>query len=143
MELVLTEMCAKTRNYFIEPSDIHLGTYTVSGSTLAPLDFLQEEQYFCIKGSAFNDGVHKYPANDLVDETFSGAVWAMRIPPAFIALEAEISAYKEKHGEHTPFVSESFGNYSYTKATDGNGKPISWDRAFATQLNEYRRISVL
>lgn len=142
MELVLTEMCAKTRNYFIEPSDIHLGAYTVSGSTLAPLDFLKEGQYFCIKGSTFNDGVHKYPANDLVDEVFDGAVWAMRIPPAFIALETEISAYKEKI-EQTPYVSESFGNYSYTKATDESGKPIAWDKVFAPQLNQYRKAKIV
>ena len=72
---MLTEICAELRNWFVVPDGVHIGTYTISGGSIAPLDFLQEGQYFRIIGSVFNDGVHQYPASDLTDETFHGAVY--------------------------------------------------------------------
>ena len=72
---MLTEICAELRNYFEVPNGRHFGKFTISGGSIAPLDFLQEGQYFRIIGSVFNDGVHQYPASDLTDEVFNGAVW--------------------------------------------------------------------
>ena len=89
---MLTEICAELRNWFVVPNGVHIQTYTISGGSIAPLDFLQEGQYFRIIGSVFNDGVHQYPASDLTDETFHGAVWSMAIPPSVIDLAAEIAA---------------------------------------------------
>ena len=138
---MLTEICAELRNWFVVPDGVHIGTYTISGGSIAPLDFLQEGQYFRIVGSVFNDGVHQYPASDLTDEQFHGAVWAMSLPPDFIALSAEIKAYNESDaGKPSPFTSESFGGYAYTKATDANGAPIGWQKAFASRLNKYRKL---
>ena len=37
-------------------------------------------------------------------------------------------------------TAESFGGYSYTKATDANGAPIGWHKAFASRLNEWRKL---
>jgi hypothetical protein len=136
---MLTELCAEIRNYFLSPNGIHTGTFTISGGTIAPLDFLKEGQYFRIIGSSFNDGVHQYPSADMVDESFEGAVWAMAVPPAVIALADEIKAYNEKGGV-SPYASESFGGYAYTKATDSNGAPLTWEKAFSARLAKYRRI---
>lgn len=141
---MLTELCAEIRNYFLLPDGVHTGTFTISGGKLAPLDFLREGQCFRIVGSTFNDGVHRYPAADLTDESFVGAVWAMAVPPAVIALAGEIKAYTESDsGKASAFTSESFGGYSYTKATDASGSPLSWEKAFAKRLNKYRRMNVL
>ena len=108
---------------------------------LPPLDFLQEGQYFRIVGSVFNDGVYQYPATSLTDEVFEGAVWAMAVPPTLIALSAEIKAYNDSDaGKPSPFTSESFGGYSYTKATDANGAPIGWQKAFASRLAKWRKL---
>ena len=138
---MLTEICAELRNWFVVPDGAHIGTYTISGGSIAPLDFLQEGQYFRIVGSVFNDGVYQYPATSLTDEGFEGAVWAMRLPPAVIALAAEIEEYnKSDAGKASPFTSESFGGYAYTKATDANGAPIGWQKAFASRLNKWRRL---
>ena len=138
---MLTEICAELRNYFEVPNGRHFGTFTISGGSIAPLDFLQEGQYFRIVGSVFNDGVYQYPATSLTDEVFEGAVWAMRLPPAVIALAAEIKAYNDSDaGKPSPFTSESFCGYSYTKATDSNGAPISWQKAFASRLNKWRKL---
>ena len=138
---MLTEICAELRNWFVVPNGVHIQTYTISGGSITPLDFLQEGQYFRIIGSVFNDGVHQYPAADLTDEVFHGAVWAMALPPSLIALSAEIEEYnKSDAGKASPYTSESFGGYSYTKATDANGAPISWQKAFASRLNKWRKL---
>ena len=138
---MLTEICAELRNYFEVPNGRHFGKFEISGGSIAPLDFLQEGQYFRIIGSVFNDGVHQYPASDLTDEVFHGAVWAMAVPPTLIALTAEIEEYNNSDaGKPSPFSSESFGGYSYTKATDASGEPISWQKAFASRLNKYRKL---
>lgn len=138
---MLTELCAELRNYFEVPNGRHFGKFTISGGSIAPLDFLQEGQYFRIVGSVFNDGVHQYPATSLTDEVFEGAVWAMAVPPTLIALAAEIKAYNDSDaGKTSPYTSESFGGYSYTKATDANGAPIGLQKAFASRLAKWRKL---
>ena len=138
---MLTELLAEIRNYFEVPNGRHFGKFEISGGSIAPLDFLQDGQYFRIIGSVFNDGVHQYPASDLTDEVFHGAVWAMAVPPTLIALTAEIEEYnKSDAGKVSPYTSESFGGYSYTKATDASGAPISWQKAFANRLNRWRKL---
>lgn len=141
---MLTELCVELRNYFLEPNGIHQGTFMISGGEIAPLDFIKDGQYIRIVGSTFNDGVYQYPVAGLTDETFTGAVWALAIPPAVKALADEIKAYVESEGaKPSPYTSESFGNYSYTKATDATGAALSWERVFAKRLNKYRRMNVL
>ena len=138
---MLTEICAEIRTYFEVPNGRHFGKFEISGGSIAPLDFLQEGQYFRIVGSVFNDGVYQYPATFLTDEVFEGAVWAMAVPPTLIALSAEINAYNDSDaGKPSPFTSESFGGYAYTKATDANGAPIGWQKAFASRLNKWRKL---
>ena len=139
--MIITEICAELRNWFVVPNGVHIQTYTISGGSIAPLDFLQEGQYFRIIGSVFNDGVHQYPASDLTDETFHGAVWSMAIPPSVIDLAAEIEEYnKSDAGKASPYISENFGGYGYTKATGSNGKVLTWKSVFADALNRYRKL---
>ena len=138
---MLTEICAELRNYFEVPNGRHFGKFEISGGSITPLDFLQEGQYFRIVGSVFNDGVYQYPATSLTDEVFEGAVWAMALPPSLIALTAEIEEYnKSDAGKASPYISENFGGYSYTKATDANGAPIGWQKAFSSRLNKWRKL---
>lgn len=138
---MLEKMCTECRNYFVKT--IRFGTFKIEGGAIEPLDFLQEGQYFRIVGSVLNDGVYQYPSSDLVDETFDGAVWAMSVPPSFIALSAEIKDWQDKDGNPSAYTSESFGGYSYTKATNAKGQVATWKEVFASQLNTYRRMSIL
>lgn len=140
---MLTELCAELRNYFVVK--IHEGRFTIDGGKIAPLDFIQENQYFRIVGSVFNDGVYKNTTDlKLTDEIFSGSVWAMAVPPSVVALAEEIKKYNDSdEAKPSAYTSESFGGYSYSKATDENGSPIGWQKVFASRLNKYRRISVL
>lgn len=141
---MLTELCAELRNYFLVPGGIHTGSFKISGGSIAPLDFLQDGQYFRIVGSVFNDGVHQYPAIGLIDEEFAGAVWAMAVPPCVVALADEIDAFcRSDAAKVTPYASESFGGYSYTRATGADGLPLRWQSVFSKQLNKYRRMNVL
>ena len=144
---MLDELCAEIRNYFLRgDKDIHAGVYEISGGSIA-LPFLLTGQYFRIVGSVLNDGVYKYPANTLKDEVFEGAVWAMAVPPAVIALAADIDAWKAANATaiNSPYTSESFGGYSYSKASGDSesGGAINWQTQFRTRLNPYRRLSIL
>ena len=137
---MLNEVCAELRNYFV--ADIHNGKFEIVGGKITPLDFIQENQHFRIVGSVFNDGVHKY-TDELVltDETFIGAVWSMAVPPSVIDLAAEIKAYNESDaGKPSAYTSESFGGYSYSKATDSNGAPLKWQKVFNDRLKIWRKI---
>ena len=141
LEQVLTHL----RNWFIVPNGVHHGTYTLEGGSIA-LPFLRDNQYFRIMGSVFNDGLHQYgPAMCfLEDETFTGTIWALAIPGAVIELAGEIAEWEKKYGEvlNSPYTSESFGGYSYTKpavASDGAGSS-GWQAAFRSRLNPYRKL---
>lgn len=135
LEAVLTHI----KNWFLV--NVYEATYTIKDSTLE-LPFLQNGQYYRICGSVFNDGLHKYGDNDLQDETFTGTVWALAIPKAVVELSTEIEAWQAKNGEaaQSPYSSESFGGYSYSKATDSTtGGPVTWQTAFRSQLNPWRK----
>ena len=140
---MLTEICSALKNWF-EPHDgsgRHFGTFQIKNGTLAPLDFLQNGQYFRIVGSVFNDGVHQYPGTDLIDEVFDGAVWEMCPPPAFLSLAAEIKAYMQSDAaKPSPYISESIGGYNYQKAWDKNGVQIGWQTIFSQRLRPWRKL---
>lgn len=123
------------RNWF--QVSIRENTYTIEDGSIA-LPFLAQDQYFRVCGSVFNDGLHKYPANDLKDETFRGTVWALAIPADVVEISEEIKTWAEKNGT-SPYVSESFGGYTYTKATNGKGGVASWEATFAPRLNAWRK----
>ena len=142
---MLTEICQELRNWF----DIsrHSGTFTIENGNI-DADFLHSGQYFRIMGSIFNDGVHQYPATDLHDETFTGAVWALAIPKPVIELAEDISAWREKYeaadsAALSPYNSESFGGYSYAKSGSSlsGGSDVSWRGAFRSRLNIWRKLT--
>ena len=135
----LTNLCAELRNYF--ETKKRFGTFTISDGSLSPSNFLQDGQYYRIVGSVFNDGVHRHPAHDLTDETFDGAVWAMAVPPAVVELLQKIQEFEAATANApTNYISESFGGYSYTKATDENGLPAGWRSVFKSELNRWRKL---
>lgn len=141
---MLTELCQELKNWF--ERDKYFGTFTIeSGEIAVPVGSLRDGQFFRIIGSVFNDGVHQYPATDLHDEVFEGAIWAMAVPPAVIELSEEIDAWIEKYDNvvSSPYASESFGGYSYSKASSGQGSAASgptWQSVYASKLNRYRKI---
>lgn len=156
---MLTELCAYLRNYFLRDylnpdADIHHGTFTVSDGQMQALSFLVPGQYFRVIGSVFNDGVWQYQpegeAPAMTDETFDGTIWAMSVPPAVLALAEEIDTWRAANADalSSPYQSESFGGYSYSKASGGGAggsgsAAYGWQDQFAARLAPYRRLSVL
>lgn len=145
---MIGQVCSECKNYFIQKDvDIHASNYTVTNGQIGPVPFLKDGQYYRIVGSALNDGVYKHGTDDtdLADEEFFGAVWAMRVPRDFVALCEEIQAWDAQNGEALsgPYSSESFGGYSYSKATGSDGGAYTWRDQFKNRLNAYRRLSVL
>jgi len=151
MEKMLTEVCHEVNNYFRRDS-VRKTFSVVDGSLVGiPDGFLQEGQYFLIEGSIFNDGVHKFDSKlVLTNETdFLGNIWSLAIPPEFLDLVAEISAWETKYGgadsaANSPFSSESFGGYSYSKSSagntsDGSSDGSNWKTVFASRLSKWRR----
>lgn len=155
----ITEICMECRNFFApankkeDRSFIHAGTFTISGHSITPLDFIQTGQYFRIVGSAMNDGVYCNDSESLAiltDETFTGAIWEMSVPRAFLKLCEDIDAWRTKNesadsANMSPYTAESFAGYSYQKgagASANGGAAISWQSQFAKRLNAWRRIYI-
>lgn len=148
---MLTELCKELRNWF--EKEKHFGKFTIEGGRLTDCSYLQDGQYYRIVGSVFNDGVYKWPDDDLVNESFEGAIWAMAVPPAVVALSDSIDEWRTKFESidsqaMSPFSSESFGGYTYSKGSGvssgtsgvkGNGSP-TWQSMFALELNKWRKI---
>lgn len=139
VEMIIDEICAECKNYFTVGT--FYDTFTITDGEISLSSSIKDGQYFRIVGSLFNDGVYQAHTSDLIDETFDGAVWAMAVPPNVVALAAEIEEYnKSEAAQISPYTSESFGGYSYSRNTDSNGLPIQWKTVFANKLNRYRRI---
>lgn len=153
---MLTELCQELRNYFdkkrlygsFEIKDG--GVFPAGNSVLWDAPELQEGMYFRICDSWFNDGVHQYPDVDMKPEVFSGSVWLMAVPQAVLQLNDEIDAWRAKYEDvdseaMSPFTSESYGGYSYSKnapgSTAGHGSSsASWQTVFASRLTPWRKI---
>lgn len=147
--VMLTAICAEIRNYFTYESDKHFGDFAIVDGLITP-SFDIATNYIRIAGSRKNDGVHCVNDADLVDEgTFHGAIWVMSPPTPFLNLCVEITDWQNKYGNidsqaMSPFNSESFGGYSYSKSgnVSGSGAAGTWQAAFAQRLNIYRKIRV-
>lgn len=145
---MLTEICKEIKNWFEKNKfygKFKIENHTISGDAFTLLD----EQYFRIIGSVFNDGVYKNTPeglSGLKDEEFEGSIWALAIPKDIIDLDGKISNWMAQYGgsnANSPFSSESFGGYSYSKSTgvDANGNSLNgWKLAFADELNRWRKI---
>lgn len=148
MEKMLTELCAELNNYFWR-SKLE-GVFKIEGGTIV-VPMLKDGQYFRITGSTLNEGVHMYPASDLKDEEFEGAIWSMAVPQAVVDLASDIDEWQKKYGSieseaMSPFNSESFGNYSYSKSSGVSAysgsisNPNSWQVMFSNRLKKWRRL---
>ena len=122
------------------------GTFSIEGGSLE-VDGLLEGQYFWVEGSALNDGLHLYPDSDMSDEEFEGRVVFLRVPRILVDLADEMEVWNAEYADmvDSPLQSESFGGYSYTKATGGQSGNVSpaaaWQLHFGARLRPYRKLS--
>lgn len=145
---MLTQICQYLRNWFEREKLI--GTFAITGGVLTdaygnPLDFI-DGQYIRIIGSVMNDGVHQWGSEVLTDETFTGAVWSMAVPPVVVELASEIEDWITANEAviSSPYQSESFGGYSYSlkSGSDSTGVSggVTWESQFYDRLSPWRKI---
>ena len=143
---MLTELCQELNNWF--EREKRSGSFRIVNGMLEA-DFLLPGQYFRVMGSLFNDGVHQFGNDFLNDEDFTGSVWSLAIPAAVIKLSEDIDAWRAKYeapdsSAMSPYMSESFGGYSYSKGSaisgTGTGGATSWRTFFASRMNAWRKM---
>lgn len=144
---MLTEICQYLRNWFDKVR--YFGGFMIRDGVITFVDGsevpLLKGQYYRVAGSIFNDGVHQYGVPLEGDEEFTGAVWGLAIPREIIELSEEIDRWIVDNAEAiaSPYQSESFGGYSYSKSS-GYGSSsvgsISWQSQFAARLAPWRKI---
>jgi hypothetical protein len=132
--MTLTDLCQECKNWF--DIEKHFDTFSIEDGSI-DLDFLDRGQYYRIIGSVFNDGVYKYGYDTLKDETFDGAIWALAIPKSFIELCDKITEFEVTNKKllNSPYQSESFGGYSYSKPSGFSFKDV-----FKSDLNRWRKV---
>ncbi len=141
--MMLEEVLAHLHNWFVK--DVISGSFVVADGKIN-LSEGQIGQYFRIIGSVFNDGLHKIGEGSLVDEEFEGTVQLLAVPKAVVELAEEIGAWCEKNADalSSPYTSESFGGYSYSKSADsvgGSGAPLGWQYQFRSRLNTWKKLA--
>lgn len=146
MEQILTAICGELNNWFYSPTERGcVGYFTISNGMLPLTDRIRVKEGQCvrIKGSTFNEGIHVYPVYDLQDETFYGAVTPLDIPPEVMRVAVALQESEAESGfaSTSPYTSESFGGYSYTRATDSSGVPLDALRLAVNQrLEKWRKM---
>lgn len=148
-ENTIFEVCQYLKNWFDRNQEKYFGDITISNGALTTNYGLRPNQYFRIVGSSLNDGVYQYPTTALTDETFNGAIWGMSLPKAFLSLLDDIETWKAKYASAdsaalSPYSSESFGGYSYSKSSGSNDtttdKSGTWQGVFGARLAPYRKM---
>jgi len=141
----LKAICDYIHNYF--EKDIVQGEFTITNGSLVTdsIDIL-ENQYYMIKGSVFNDGIYKHVNTDLTDETFKGTVITMSVPKDILNVLQRATQWEQDNAKtlNSPYQSESFGGYSYSKGAstkkDGSQGQLTWRDVFGDELKAYRKI---
>lgn len=148
---MITEVCLYLKNWFDWNQPKFYGKFRIKDGVLASYNddmSIAAGQYFRIIGSVFNDGVYKFGEEELQDEEFTGAVWLMAVPKDFLGLVKDIDDWQKLYGDiasanMSPYQSESFGGYSYSKGGSGSSSDSAiptWKSIFRDRLWRYKKI---
>lgn len=125
-------------NWFPVPGAERSGAFVIASGAL-DFDGLKPGQYYRIRGSVFNDGLHRRGEEQLTDEEFTGTVAPLAVPRALVEMSVEIKDWCTANPA-TDKISESFGGYSYSRASSASGGAAGgWQAAFAARLAPWRR----
>lgn len=157
---MLQAVCEYLNNYFVRDDETVDGTFTIVDGAISPTLSLKEGQKFLLSGSDLNDGIYTWHSDGLMDdddtagagladETFTGTISGLSVPPQVVALAQEISSWVGKYGDaiSSPYQSESFNGYSYTRASrngSGSGSAVfGWQDVFAGRLKRWKKVAIL
>jgi hypothetical protein len=143
----MTEVFQYLRNWFDRNQPKYYGKFKIENGALVGDYEIATGQFYRIIGSALNDGVYKYGSDTLEDEVFEGAIWLMAVPKDVRNLCTEIGLWQEKYGgidseNMSPYQSESFGGYSYSKTSGGTSSSAvpTWQSVYADRLGRYKKL---
>lgn len=143
MSVSVASVMRYCRNYF--ESGYIDGTFRITGNALT--DVGDGVNWVYISGSMMHDGAWRIcngyltgrDISGLSDEEFSGRVWLLAPPTDFLELCKAISEYEERNPLGS-LMSETFGEYSYTRSTYARGNTsgrIDWQNIFDLQIAPY------
>lgn len=139
----LEQVLGSIRNWFVRDT-FEVSDCEISGGSLPDSVPVPDGVWYRVQGSYLNDGMHLKGAEDegLTDETFDGTITTHVIPKALLAVVEEIGEWQGKYGAAaaSPYQSESFGGYSYTKGSQSSAASDGWQAAFAGRLNQWRKL---
>ena len=133
-------------NYFYRWGE--RGKFKIENGTINVERTLLKGQYVAIKGSVLNDGVYRVEnylngvatLTGMENEEFEGIVLSLAIPKELMDMPTKIDEYEKEVPITNNIVSESYGNYSYTMATNSNGEKMTWKDVYANDLKPYRKM---
>ena len=137
-ENTIFRVCSYLRNWFDRNQPHYSGTVTITNGALSETYGLKAGQYFRIVN----------------DETFNGSIIGMSISLPVLEVMKKIEAWESKYrnldtrdgaATMSPYNSESFGGYSYSKSSGGAGdstkdKSGTWQGAFGAELQPWRKM---
>lgn len=148
---MLNEICAYLKNYF--EVDKLYGDFVIENGGISYADGksipVKSGAYIRVVGSTFNDGIYRVfddtPIDFIQDESFNGSIWRLAIPNDVINLSDEIRAWRGKYERFdstamSPYTSESFNGYSYSKNPSDGSKANDWRGVYKNRLSRYRKI---
>lgn len=144
--VILEQVLGSIHNWFTRDTIDVSGCEIVGGQLPASIS-IPDGVWYRIQGSYLNDGMHLKgdEAEGLTDETFDGTITTHVIPKALLAIVQEITDWNAKYGAdaNSPYQSESFGGYSYSKGSGfaGQSGASGWQAAFAGRFRQWRKLS--
>lgn len=144
--VILEQVLGSIHNWFIRDT-IEVSNCEVTDGQLPASISIPDGVWYRIQGSYLNDGMHLKGSEDegLTDETFDGTITTHVIPRGLLAIVQEITDWQAKYGleANSPYQSESFGGYSYSKGSGfaGQSGKSGWQAAFAGRFNQWRKLS--
>ena len=150
IETTLTAVCRECKNYHTKT--VERGKFTIAGGVVAVMNTYLVGQYLPFVGSVLIECGYKFVGfgngnltlDGVPNAVFTCAVCGLAVPPDFLALVGDIDRFitADRADKNAGRVtSESFAGYSYTLGSTGqNGTAISWKEAFASRLNDYRKM---
>lgn len=141
----MEELMLRCNNYFYRFRES--GAYVISSNKIIGVrGKYAVGQYIRIINSILNDGVYKITAiaeneitieEGLNNEMFNGTICGLAVPSKFIDIVNKIKTYDNEH-KTTDIVSESVTGYSYTRATNKDGKAMTGTDMYVDEWKQYR-----
>lgn len=140
--VILEDVLGYIHNWFVRDT-IPVDDCTIEDGALPGSVPIPDGVWYRIQGSYLNEGMHLKGDDNLTDETFSGTITTHVIPAPLLAVCEEVSEWHAKYGaeSNSPYQSESFGGYSYTKASGSGEASGGWQSAFGGRFRKWRKLS--